>query len=289
MPLTDVDQECLEYRLETNPTARVFSYSLPTGEVHYFNILAPHMSLTVSSEATVVTHHRDTFEGLQFLYDDFAFYRSPAVQDRYMEYLMPTGLVEIHAETDSIANEATRQMGVGAASFLVSLTRVLNREIEFKPGITGVDSTSLQVLEHRSGVCQDFTHLMLAVCRRQGIPARYISGYLYNGVDHSISTETTEISIPTDAAEIVGAEERFEGKAGASLLGANAMHAWVECLLPCGRWIGFDPTNNLLTNHHFIKVSYGRDYKDVAPLRGIYRGPLAHTMTTSVTVTEHLL
>ena len=110
-----------------------------------------------------------------------------------------------------------------------------------------------------------FTDLMLAICRRQGIPARYVSGYLYTGDDD-----------PHHPSE--------DPEAPHGLISGNAMHAWVECLLPDNRWHGFDPTNNLLTNDYYIKVHTGRDYGDVPPVRGIYRGPFAHSLEVSVRV-----
>jgi transglutaminase-like putative cysteine protease len=106
------------------------------------------------------------------------------------------------------------------------------------------------------GVCQDFAHLMLSICRRQQIPSRYVSGYLYTGIG------------------------------GNDLVSGDASHAWIECLLPGGHWIGFDPTNNLVVNDKYIKVQHGRDYSDVPPLRGIYRGASAQELDVIVKVTS---
>src|SRR5690606_13079301 len=93
----------------------------------------------------------------------------------------------------------------------------------------------------RRGVCQDFTHVMIGLCRAAGIPARYASGYLYNG--------------PSDI-----------------LIGSQASHAWCEVYLPTAGWIGFDPTNNHLADQRYVKVAVGRDYEDVTPVGGSYHG-----------------
>ncbi len=111
-----------------------------------------------------------------------------------------------------------------------------------------------EVLAHRRGVCQDFAHVMLAACRVNGVPSRYVSGYVYPG------------------------DEGLRGDA--------AMHAWIECLLPSGVWCGFDPTNNVLASEHHVKVHVGRDYADVVPTKGVYRGPGKHRMRVSVSITH---
>ena len=147
---------------------------------------------------------------------------------------------------------------------------------------------------------------MLSVCRRQGIPARYVSGYLYTG-EHaplggseagaSRSLEQggagTLVAVAPDAAGLrndvkndvkTETEQAAEGTPEEELVGGNAMHAWVECLMPNEQWRGFDPTNNLVTNDWYIKSHYGRDYGDVLPVRGLYRGPSANTMDVAVHV-----
>ncbi len=275
MPLSDSEQTCLDFRLTTAPATPIFAYDLPTGRVHHFDIRAPHRELSIVAESLVVTHHHDPFQGLNLTEDDSAFYRQATVQERFSEYLAPTERVLLHPETERIAAVARKQAGIGSASFLVALTRLLYRVIAYTPGATTVNSSIQHVLEQKSGVCQDFAHLMLAVCRRQHIPARYVSGYLYTGG----RVEDYPMEIP---------EEGETPHPAASLrtnpTGGDAMHAWVECLLPDGKWHGFDPTNNLLTNQNYVKVHYGRDYGDVPPLRGIYRGPLARSMDVAVRV-----
>lgn len=282
MPMSDDDQTCLEYRLTTTPSSHVYSYALPTGMVHHFALRPPHRELNIVSESLVSMHSVDPLAGFQFVEEDAHFYDSDATRERYCEYLLPTQRVQLHEETDRIARVARKQDGVGTASFLVTLTRVLHRVLTFKPGVTNVDSTILHVLEHGSGVCQDFTHLMLAICRRQGIPARYVSGYLYTSLDRADAPRSGE------ATQNQGGSSRFENKdsdySDEELLGGDAMHAWAECLMPDGTWKGFDPTNNLLTDYHYIKVHYGRDYGDVVPLKGIYRGPVARSLDVRVNV-----
>ena len=126
-------------------------------------------------------------------------------------------------------------------------------EFSYVPGSTQVSTQIEEAFKLRSGVCQDFTHVMLGLCRAVGIPARYASGYLYNGPQ-------------------------------GHLLGAQASHAWCEVYLPQAGWIGFDPTNNTVADERYIKAAVGRDYDDVAPMRGSYRGTSQCLMEVEVLV-----
>ncbi len=108
--------------------------------------------------------------------------------------------------------------------------------IQFKAGVTQVDTELKDVIASRQGVCQDFTHLFCAMSRKNGIPARYVSGYLNQ--EHG-------------------------------LMGDSQMHAWAEVYIPLVGWKGFDPTNNIMANTNHIKVCHGKDYKDCSPLKGI--------------------
>ncbi|WP_047415302.1 transglutaminase family protein [Cellulophaga sp. Hel_I_12] len=107
--------------------------------------------------------------------------------------------------------------------------------IYFKADVTDVNTTLDQIIMHRQGVCQDFTHLFCALARQNNIPARYVSGYLHQGNGY---------------------------------FGDSQMHAWAEAYLPNIGWVGFDPTNNLLVNSNHIKVCHGKDYNDCSPLKG---------------------
>lgn len=112
--------------------------------------------------------------------------------------------------------------------------------LEYKAGVTHVESGLDEVLSIKQGVCQDFAHLFIAIARKYGIPARYVSGYLHQGMGY---------------------------------FGDSQMHAWAEALIPSIGWLGFDPTNNLLASTDHIKVAHGKDYTDCAPIKGVVIGP----------------
>ena len=152
------------------------------------------------------------------------------------------------------------QKGINDLRQLDPLTAVtqLNRRLwesfDYVPGATEADSPIDLALESGSGVCQDFSHIMLAICRSWGIPARYVSGSLF-----------------TDAAE----GDRSD---------PDATHAWVEVFLPSLRWVGFDPTNNVLAGERHVSVAIGRDYSDVPPSRGVYKGDEDSQLVVGVSV-----
>src|SRR5260370_32942252 len=125
------------------------------------------------------------------------------------------------------------------------MTEMIYRDFTYKPGVTDVTTSVEHVVEGRQGVCQDFAHLLIGMCRAIDIPARYVSGYI-------VASGQSESQAPSR--------------------GSGASHAWVEVFTPTHGWRGFDPTNNLVANDHYVKVAIGRDYHDVPPTRGTYHG-----------------
>lgn len=138
---------------------------------------------------------------------------------------------------------------------LLDLTARINREFAFRPGETTLHTPVSQVLAQRAGVCQDFTHLMIAGLRAQGLPARYVSGYLRTR--------------PPPGTE--------------ALRGADQSHAWVGAWLgPDHGWVDLDPTNNLVVAQEHVVLAWGRDYGDISPIRGVILGGGAHTVVVGV-------
>ncbi len=138
------------------------------------------------------------------------------------------------------------------------LTERIFTEFEYDPTATVLQTPTVDVLRRRRGVCQDFAHLQICCLRSLGLAARYVSGYLL-----------------TDAPP-----------GGTKLVGADASHAWISVYSPGRGWIDFDPTNNCLPQHRHLTAAWGRDYGDVAPIRGIFVGGGRHTMSVAVDVVE---
>jgi transglutaminase-like putative cysteine protease len=251
-PWSDAEQGCADYSLTTSPGARISHCRTPFAWVDFFNLLAPHDTLRLTSEATVITMPRNPFERLDLVRQDWLLLGEPDMRSRLWEYMQPPAEPEVATATGQLAAELRRDTGPGVTAFLLELTRQIHTTYTYDPRATQVTTPLEEVLTHRRGVCQDFAHLMLAVARSAGVPARYVSGYLH----------------VEDAAK-----------------GHGAMHAWVEAYVPTSGWVGFDPTHGLLADHHYVKVGVGRAYRDVPPTRGIFRGPREHTMAVRVRVT----
>jgi transglutaminase-like putative cysteine protease len=137
--------------------------------------------------------------------------------------------------------------------YLLSLTSFLYQLLDYSPESTDVNTPIEEVLRIRKGVCQDYAHLFISVCRQNKIPARYVSGYLNQGVGFT---------------------------------GTSQLHAWVEVLIPELGWIGFDATNNLVADHHYIKIAHGTDYRDCSPIIGVLETTGSQKSIHSVTVTN---
>ena len=251
MPLEGPEQRCLAFELRTDPPAKIFSYREQGGTVHHFVVRTPHTALTIEAEATVETLLEDPFAGLNLIEDDWA--AEGALAERYPEFLASTPRVPVLDAAREIA-AGVRAEGPSVADWAIALGERIHDLLAYDTDATHVETPLSYVIEHRVGVCQDFAHLALACLRARGVPARYVSGYLYSG------------------------DEGLRGDA--------ATHAWVECALPGGRWLGIDPTNRCLANDHHIRVHTGRDYDEVPPTRGIYTGPLAERLEVGVSVTR---
>ncbi len=173
-------------------------------------------------------------------------------------YLLPSPLVEVD---DSVREYAARFLApeTPLGDALAALTHGIFDDFAYTSGVTNVRTTLQELLELRRGVCQDFAHLALGSLRAVGLPGRYVSGYL----------ETTPPP----------------GKA--KLEGSDASHAWVSVLTPAGDWVDLDPTNDHLADSRYVVTAWGRDFRDVSPLKGvIFTESTTSTLDVGVDVTR---
>jgi len=138
--------------------------------------------------------------------------------------------------------------------YLLKLKIYLFEKLEYSPESTDVNTPIEEILQIQKGVCQDFAHLFISICRQNKIPARYVSGYLNQGAD---------------------------------FVGSSQLHAWVEALIPDLGWVGFDATNNLVADHHYIKIAHGTDFRDCSPIIGILETTGTQISTHSVIVSSN--
>jgi len=217
---------------------------------HHFELPLPHSKLEIESRIRV--------ENMPTILTDLVFTATPedAKKDRDREetwpFLQESRWVSRNQEIWRQAIDLTSSI----ATLFDQATAIMNwihHEFRYEAGATNVDTHLEEAFRLRRGVCQDFTHVMLGLCRSIGIPARYVSGYLYNG--------------PKDR-----------------LIGSQASHAWAEVHVAGFGWVGFDPTNNNIADQRYVKVAVGRDYQDVAPIMGSYRGASHCRLDVTVTV-----
>jgi len=138
-----------------------------------------------------------------------------------------------------------------------ALMSKIHREFKYAPGSTNIRTSAIEAFEARRGVCQDFSHIMLACLRSRGLAARYVSGYLR--------------TLPPPGAD-------------AAYVGADASHAWVSVFCPPFGWVDLDPTNDVRVSSDHIIIAWGRDFGDVSPLRGVIVGGGRHRLSVRVSV-----
>jgi len=257
-PLSDGRQRLLRFDVTTTPRARVFAYRDFLGNaVHYFDIPGRHTRLDISAEAAVDVVPPDSLPESIDISAWQAIDRLTAT-GAYGDWLAPsrfaseTPALKAFSESISLTHDRT----IDPLTLLRTLTGTLYDEFNYEPRTTRVDSPIDEALAAKAGVCQDFAHIMTALVRGLGIPCRYVSGYLApRSSGHDRSTE-------------------------------HATHAWVEALLPDLGWVGFDPTNNTLALERHIAVAVGRDYGDVPPTKGVFKGESGSELGVAVSVTR---
>jgi transglutaminase-like putative cysteine protease len=263
VPLNLTEQKCLSSSIKVLPVPVEQEYRTDFfGNTLYFvSIYKEHNKLEVTSESLV-----DVLPRIQagiaasstLLWENVK--STIAQRDDYAEiaqYLLPSHYVPYSLEIQKFAEDCFIP-GDTLWNASNKLMKKIFTSLEFKPGFTTVNTPVETVVKLKKGVCQDFAHLMIACLRNQGIAARYVSGYL----------------------------ETFPPPGKKKLVGSDASHAWVAVYFPGIGWVEFDPTNNLLPADNHIIVAFGRDYFDVAPLKGIIFSSGTQKVDVKVDVTR---
>jgi transglutaminase-like putative cysteine protease len=253
-PRSEGTQRCRSFVVRTDPLARLFAYRDHLGNVvHHFDIPAMHQDLTITAEALVELRPPPE---LPAALDSSAWTRLDALLSTgdYWEFLLDSRFAWASDMLLSLGRELRLARRDDPLSLLREINLAINQSFEYEPQHTHVDSPIDDALKARRGVCQDFSHIMIALCRHLRIPARYVSGYLFHRVEDHDRSE------------------------------ADATHAWVEAFLPELGWVGFDPTNNLIAGERHIRTAVGRDYADVPPVRGVFKGAANSELAVAVRV-----
>ena len=262
-PLHDDLQTCVSFKLVTTPGSRGTSYRDSLGNwVHQFNVFAEHRRLKVEAESVVLAHEPPPQPKEDLTLAELRSLREQLYEE-YFDFLAPSAYVPHLPQIEEFAAIAERSSGDTVGGFARSASDLIHDRFRYVKGATHVHSSIEDSLALNAGVCQDFAHLLLGVLRSRGIPARYVSGYL------------------------VPDSERANGARGTNLeevIGGQASHAWVEAYLPNTGWIGLDPTLGKPVALRHVRIAYGRDYGDVAPVRGVYKGRSGQRLSVDVRV-----
>jgi transglutaminase-like putative cysteine protease len=240
------EQTVESFLLRVLPAVRLKHYTDFYGNwIHHFEIPEPHGYLLIESQSRIITHWPRAIPDDMKLCP-LAKIGEVAHIERCFDYLQSSRFIEMEAEVWRFALDATDgQTDVWQA--VLAIMRFAYGFLKYESNSTHVHTHMSDVIKDRRGVCQDFAHFMIGLCRSVKIPARYISGYL--------ATES-----------------------------ASATHAWVEAFIPGVGWRALDPTHNRQVDETYVKIGHGRDYGDVPPVSGNYRGTLERTMEVEVKI-----
>jgi len=249
-PISDSLQQCREFRFRLDPETPVRDYpDFYTNCVHYFDVPDPHETLEV--EATSLVQTMPETRGVIPAVAPRQL-KDPSIGEHYFDFLHSSEFVSLGADVWRESLDALPDGLQDVWSDVVKVGEHIHRNYKYTPLSTNVNTRSDEVIKKKQGVCQDFAHLMIGICRTHGIPARYVSGYFLNR--HKLPGEI------------------------------EASHAWIETYIPGYGWKGYDPTHRRETDTRYVKIAVGRDYSDIRPVGGTFRGKGTRNMVVEVSV-----
>jgi transglutaminase-like putative cysteine protease len=244
--------------IQPEPGGRAQDRDYFGNDVERFELDTPHDELVVKAESVVMVagHAPDARAAIEPWEAALAVpgVWGPGVDLDVEQYRMPSPLAPVLAEAREYA-AASFTPGRPWLEAMLELTIRIRKEFTYDTKATTVTTKVSEVIARRRGVCQDFAHAMISSLRALGMPARYVSGYVLN-----------------------------QPAQGAAMVGADASHAWVAGHCPGLGWVDFDPTNGKLADTEFVTLGWGRDYLDVAPLRGVVLGAATQKLQVAVSV-----
>jgi transglutaminase-like putative cysteine protease len=250
-PLDDPHQKVLSHKvfITGNPDVAIYKDNFDN-DIGTFTHSSPHEELTIDSRLEVVTTNiklpLDTV-AVNLQWDTLERLRS---NFNFLDFLRQEHFNSLPDVEKVIREEQCKDCT--PLQLAKDMTSYIYKNFKYQKGITTVETTPDEIWKLRSGVCQDFAHILLVMLRSKNIPARYVSGYI------------------------------CPNKAG--MRGEGATHAWAEAYIPEMGWIGFDPTNNCIVNEMHVRLAVGKNFTDCSPVKGTYRGSADHTLEVTVKV-----
>ncbi len=255
-PRQDKGQRVNNFVLETDPVSSFVRFEDSFGNIcHLLDIAQCHDELAVRSSAELEIAEQPVFANDPES-DTWNILDSEVNSLRHWHYLSESKFVRRSSTLYTFMNSCDIHKGVGPVSSMIAASSSLFHHFSYERGSTDVNSSAEAILQTRRGVCQDYTHVLLAIGRHWGIPSRYVSGYLR-----------------------LDSSDDFQTPVGES-------HSWVEFLQPRHGWIGIDPTNETLADDRYVRVAVGRDYADVPPTKGIVFGAGRSAVEVQVVVEQ---
>jgi transglutaminase-like putative cysteine protease len=251
-PATTTTQRVDDFGVRVEPQARLHQHLDYYGtSVIEFGVAKPHDSLKIDVRARVATATpADPPAGA------WPALEGDGYRTRAIEFLLPYAGEPDDLRVDELVGLVRSDTPLGT---LERVVQVIPDRFEYRTGVTYVGSKVEDLLDAGAGVCQDFAHLALVLLRRNGIAARYVSGYLFAPRDGQEEADSAEVET----------------------------HAWLEALVPPEsgdepQWVGIDPTNRCLAGETYVKIGHGRHYRDVPPIKGVFRGTASAELDASV-------
>jgi transglutaminase-like putative cysteine protease len=244
------NQEVLEFQLSITKNPQItITTDYHGNRVGNFNIMEPHSEMIVESKMLVRTTHSQKIPEIDHVkVIDLA---TKLENDVYLLRLSYPETIKKQEEIIKILKEID-----SSDKSIIAIAQQCNEYIftnfTYTKGITNIETTIDEILEHRKGVCQDFALVLLQLLRTAGIPSRYVSGYI----------------CPNESG----------------LRGEGATHAWVEIYSPIQGWLGIDPTNNIWTMDNHVKLSVGLNFIECTPIKGTFKGLAKQTLSVSVSI-----
>jgi transglutaminase-like putative cysteine protease len=221
-----------------------------SNQVGTFTNAHPHRDLSIDSQLIVSTRSRPLPVVSQSLDQQWAELERVRSSIGIIDFLKSEKVESLPAIQQLIESEKCK--GCSPLQTAKYFSEYIHKTFEYRKGITTVETTLDEIWSLKSGVCQDFAHMLLVLLRLTKIPARYVSGYI------------------------------CPNKNG--MRGEGATHAWVEAYIPFYGWVGIDPTNNCIVNETHVRLAVGKNFSDCSPVKGTYRGTSSHTLKVTVSV-----
>ena len=255
-PLETICQSVNSHTIEVKPDVPVYSHRDFFGNlVHEFSVPFRHSSLEITATSDVSTFVPSLEAQKSEITIREAAKWFKQYEYEFYDYVNESQFIKF---TPTVRDFAQKVLDPDRrlSDAVWDLNRMFTKDFKYSSGSTQINTPVDDVLIKREGVCQDFSHTMISLLRSAGIAARYVSGYI----------------------------ETYDPTTNPNMIGSEQSHAWLDVYMPDHSWYGLDPTNNMYSSEKHIRVGLGRDFEDISPVRGTFKGSGRQTLQVDVTM-----